>query len=310
MTDWTDMFVFGVWSLTFLIVMVKLFRSIRIVPQRYAMIVERLGKYHVTLKSGFHILIPFIDKVTANLDLKEQTIEVPPQECFTKDEIKVIVDGLIYISVTNAVKAHYGITNFQWGATQLAQTTTRAIIGKIDLDRTFEEREAISQRVVQVLAETGSEWGIQVHRYEIKNIQPPRSVQESMEKQVRAERERRAILAKSEGDKQARINRSEGYKTEIINTSEGEKQKRINEAEGRAAEIKAIADAMGLSIEKIATSIASPGGKESVKLGLTEQYLDTLGTIAKQEPDVLLPIDLSNFKEVIASLGLEEGKNP
>ena len=306
MTDWTDIFVFSVWAGAFFIVMVKLFQSIRVVPQRYAMIVERLGKYHVTLKSGFHILIPFIDKVTANLDLKEQTIEVPPQECFTKDEIKVIVDGLSYISVVNPVKAHYGITNFQWAATQLAQTTTRAIIGKIDLDRTFEEREAISQRVVQVLAETGSEWGIQVHRYEIKNIQPPKSVQESMEKQVRAERERRAILAKSDGDKQARINRSEGYKTEIINTSEGEKQKRINEAEGRASEIRAIADAMGRSIEKIAESLSSPGGKESVKLGLTEKYLDSLGSIAKQEPEILLPIDLSNFKEVVSSLGLEE----
>lgn len=309
MTYWTDIFVFGVWGTAFFIVMIKLFQSIRVVPQRYAMIVERLGKYHVTLKSGFHILIPFIDKVTANLDLKEQTIEVPPQECFTKDEIKVIVDGLSYISVINPVKAHYGITNFQWAATQLAQTTTRAVIGKIDLDRTFEEREAISQRVVQVLAETGSEWGIQVHRYEIKNIQPPQSVQDSMEKQVRAERERRAILAESEGDKQARINRSEGYKTEIINTSEGEKQKRINEAEGRAAEIKAIADAMGQSIEMIANSIASPGGKESVKLGLTEKYLDTLGSIAKQEPEILLPMDLANFKEVVSSLGLEDQQN-
>ena len=253
-------------------------------------------------------MIPFIDQLTAKLDLKEQTLDVPPQECFTKDEVKVLVDGILYISVVNSVKAHYGISDHLSAAIQLAQTTTRAIIGKIELDKTFEERETISSRVVEVLSETGTEWGIQVHRYEIKNLQPPESVQNSMEKQVRAEIERRAILAKSEGDKQSRINRSEGYKTEIINTSQGEKQKRINEAEGRAAEIRSLADAMGESIEKIAASIATPRGQESVKLGLTEQYLDKLGTIAAQEPNVLLPLDLSNFQEVISSLGLSKNR--
>ena len=244
--------------------------------------------------------------MTAKFDLKEQTLDVPPQECFTKDEVKVLVDGILYISVVNSVKAHYGISDHILASVQLAQTTTRAIIGKIELDKTFEERETISKRVVEVLSETGTEWGIQVHRYEIKNLQPPQTVQKSMEKQVRAERERRAILAKSEGDKQSRIKRSEGYKTEIINTSQGEKQKRINEAEGRAAEIRSIADAMGASIEKIAASIATPGGDQSVKLGLTEQYLERLGGIASQEPNVLLPMDLSNFQQVVASLGLND----
>ncbi len=304
--DMLDTISYVIWIILGLIFVFKLFRSIRIVPQRFAMIVERLGKYHNTLNSGLHILFPFLDNVVAILDLKEETIEVPPQECFTKDEVKVMVDGVIYISVMDPVKAYYGVTDYKFGAMQLAQTTTRSVIGKLPLDRTFEERELISAKVVEVLSETGQEWGIQVHRYEIKNIQPPHSVQASMEKQVTAERERKAIIAKAEGDKQSRINRSEGLKAELINKSEGEKQKRINEAEGKAGEIRAIAEATAVSIEKVALAIAEQNGSEAVRLQLVEHYLRNLASIARQDTEVILPADLTNVSSLLESAGLDK----
>lgn len=294
----------GVWGLLGLVLFIQLVRSVRIVPQRFAMIVERLGKYDKTLNSGLHLLLPFVDKVVATLDLKEETIEVPPQECFTKDEVKVMVDGVIYLSAVDPNKAWYGITDYKFGAMQLAQTTTRSVIGQLPLDRTFEERELISSRVVQVLSETGMEWGIQVHRYEIKNIQPPASVTASMEKQVTAERERKAIIARAEGDKQSRINRSEGLRSELVNNSEGEKQKRINEAEGKAAEIRAIAEATATSIEKIAESISAQGGSEAVRLQLTEQYLRELGQVGKPDTDIVLGIDLTSVDKMLDNMGL------
>ena len=301
-----NLFNFGVWGIIFLIFMVKLVRSIRIVPQRFAYTVERLGKYRVTLQSGFHVLVPFLDKVTRVLDLKEETIEVPPQECFTKDEVKVMVDGVIYISIVDPVKAAYGITDYKHGAMQLAQTTTRSVIGQISLDRTFEEREFMSARVVEVLGQTGFEWGIQVHRYEIKNIQPPPSVHESMEKQVTAERNRKAVISKAMGDKQSRINRSEGLKNELINRSEGEKQKRINEAEGKAAEIKAIAEATAESIEKVARAVSTAAGVEAVRLELAQQYLQGISQLAQKETKVLLPIDLTDVDGLLDGIGLRK----
>ena len=208
-----------VWGLFFLIIVIKFFQSIRLVSTQTAHIVERLGQYQKTLDAGFHALLPFIDKVTFVQDLREEAIDVPPQECFTGDEVQVTVDGVIYMSVTDPVKASYGITDYRFAAVQLAKTTTRSVIGTLDLDRTFEERDIISAKVVEVLDEAGSSWGIRVHRYEIENISPPETVRSAMEKQVRAERDRRAILASSEGDKQSRINRSEGLKTEVINLS-------------------------------------------------------------------------------------------
>lgn len=247
----TDLIVLGIWGLIFAIFIIKLFQSIRLVPTKSAYIVERLGKYHTTLDAGFHALVPFIDKVAYVHDLKEETIDVPPQECFSSDEVNVEVDGVIYISVMDPVKASYGVTDYRYAAIQLAQTTTRSVIGTLDLDRTFEERDVISAKVVEVLDQAGATWGIRVHRYEIKNIAPPETVKNAMEMQVNAERERRALLAKSEGDKQSKINRSEGVKAEMINRSEGEMQKRINEAEGKAEEILTIAKATAESIERI-----------------------------------------------------------
>ena len=226
------------WAVLFLNFMATLFGTIRIVPQRSALIVERLGRFPKVLKSGIHFLLPYIDQVPQKFDLKEESIEVPPQECFTKDEVRVLIDCLIYISVADPEKACYGVEDYRTAAIQLAQTTTQAAIAKLDLDQTAEERDLISRRVVEVLSQTANQWGIQVHRYEVKGITPPKSVKLSMEKQVTAERDRKAVLAQSEGEKQALINRSEGYKAEMINTSEGEKQKRINEAEGHAAEIR------------------------------------------------------------------------
>lgn len=302
----TDLIVMAIWGLIFFIFIVKLFQSIRLVPTKSAYIVERLGKYHSTLDAGFHALVPFIDKVSYIHDLKEETIDVPPQECFSSDEVKVEVDGVIYISVVDPVKASYGVTDYRFAAIQLAQTTTRSVIGTLELDRTFEERDVISAKVVEVLDQAGATWGIRVHRYEIKNIQPPETVKNAMEMQVNAERERRALLAKSEGDKQAKINRSEGIKAETINRSEGEMQKRINEAEGKAEEILAIARATAESIEKLAGVIAAPGGQNALRLQLGEQYLSQLKGLSQQGSRVVVPANMVNFDQWMDAMGLKE----
>ena len=300
----SDLFNFAVWGVLFLTVLIGFLKAFRLVSTKTALIVERLGKYHATLGPGFHILIPFIDRVEADQDLREKTIDVPPQECFTRDEIKVEVDGVIYMTVSDPVKATYGVTEYEFAATQLAQTTTRSIIGTLELDRTFEERDLISSKVVETLAEVGEVWGITVHRYEIKNIIPPDTVQGAMEKQVTAERERRAIIAKSEGEKQSRINTSEGAKMEMINLSEGEMQRQINEAEGLASEILAIAEATAGSIEKIGNAVSMPGGDHAIRLNLAEKYFNSLNQLASSDTDIILPVDLSNMDQLLGKLGL------
>ncbi|MDH4128373.1 MAG: paraslipin [Spirochaetota bacterium] len=282
----------------------KLARSVRLVPTRSAYIVERLGKYKTTLEAGLHLLIPFLDKVVYIQDLKEHTISVDPQECFTQDNVRVEVDGVIYISVVNPVNASYGITNFRFASTQLAQTTTRSVIGTIDLDRTFEERDLISTKVLEVLSDVEESWGIKVHRFEVKNIVTPTTIKNAMEQQMTAERERRAIIYKSEGDKQSRINRSEGLKAEMVNKSEGEKQRRVNEAEGKAAEIEAIALATGKSIEKLAAAISTDGGQDAVRLRLSQEYLGQLSNLANSKTNVLIPADLSRIEDLLGSVGL------
>lgn len=300
----TDMFNFAVWGIIFLVLITQLFRSIRIVSTRTALIVERLGKYRATLGPGFHVLLPFLDKVTAMQDLREETIDVPPQECFSKDEVQVEVDGVIYMSVADPVRATYGVTNYRFAAMQLAQTTTRSIIGTLELDKTFEERDMISQAVVDTLNAAGEAWGVHVHRYEIKNIKPPGTVQNAMEKQVTAERERRAILARAEGDKQSRINTSEGTMRELINLSEGERQRLVNEAEGRASEILALASATASSIEKIGSAVSQPGGQAAIKLNLSEKFIDNIGHLADAHTSVIFPADLANINELLAKLDL------
>ncbi|MXW79601.1 MAG: paraslipin [Gemmatimonadetes bacterium] len=306
MAAFFEIFNLVVWGLLFLVLIFKFFRSIRLVPTQSAYIVERLGKYSRTLNPGFHALVPFVDKVTYIRDLKEETVDVPPQECFTRDEVQVEVDGVIYISVIDPVKASYGVTDYSFAAMQLAQTTTRSVIGTLDLDRTFEERELISAKVVEVLEKAGQTWGIRVHRYEIKNLSPPPTVKEAMEKQVTAERNRRAIVAQSEGDKQSRINTSEGRSFELVNRSEGEMQRTINEAQGRAEEIRAIAQATAESIEKISASISLPGGESSVRLQLAEKYLKRLRALADSDTQIVLPADLTNFEGLLDSLKLSK----
>jgi regulator of protease activity HflC (stomatin/prohibitin superfamily) len=297
-------FDFAVWAILLLIFAFKIVRSIRIVPTKSAYIVERLGKYSRTLGPGFHLLWPFFDRVAYVQDLKEETINVPPQECFTTDNVQVEVDGVIYMSVTDPVKASYGITDYRFASIQLAQTTMRSVIGTLELDKTFEERDIINSKIVGVLSEMGMTWGVKVHRYEVKNIVPPASVKNAMEQQMRAERDRRAILAQSEGDKQSRINNSEGFKQEAINKSEGEMQKRVNEAEGKAREIESIANATAEAIEKMAAVITQDGGAEAVQLRLAQQLLNQLGLLAKPQASILLPIDLTRINSLLSSLGL------
>jgi regulator of protease activity HflC (stomatin/prohibitin superfamily) len=300
----SEIFNLAVWGILYLVLIVKFFQSIRLVPTQSAYLVERLGRYSKTLGPGFHALVPFVDRVAFIRDLKEETVDVPPQECFTRDEVQVEVDGVIYISVTDPVKASYGVTDYSFAAMQLAQTTTRSVIGTLELDRTFEERDLISSKVVEVLEKAGEQWGLRVHRYEIKNLAPPPTVKEAMEKQVTAERNRRAIVAQSEGDKQSRINTSEGRKLELINRSEGEMQRTINEAEGRAQEIRSIAEATARSIEQIASAISVPGGQSSVRLQLAEKYLKQLRTLARDDTHVLLPADLTNLEGLLKSIEL------
>lgn len=287
-------------------VMFKFVQAIRLVPNQFNYIVERLGNYHSTLGAGFHALIPFIDKVVYKQDLREETIEVEPQECFTQDNVKVEVDGVIYISVMDPVNASYGVTDYRYAAVQLAQTTTRSIIGMMDLDQTFEERPKMSREVVEVLSEMERPWGIKVHRYEIKNIMTPRTVQKAMERQMTAERDRRAVIAKSEGVKGAKVNDAEGMRTEIINISEAEMQRRINEAEGTAQEIEAIAEATASSIEQIADALSQSKGKEAMQLQLAEKYLGVLEGIGQEKNSIILPKDISNYDALMEGLSLDK----
>lgn len=287
-------------------VMYQFVRSLRLVPNQFAFIVERLGNYHKTLGPGFHALIPFIDKVVYKQDLREETIEVEPQECFTKDNVKVEVDGVIYLSVVDPVNASYGVTNYRYAAVQLAQTTTRSVLGNMELDETFEERASMSREVVKVLSEVEQIWGIKVHRYEIKNILTPRTVQKAMERQMTAERDRRAIIATSEGVKGSKINDAEGVRAEIINISEAEMQRRINEAEGYAQEILSIAEATAKSIEKVAAALSQPKGTEAMKLQLSEKYLEVLSGLGRDENSVILPKDISNYDALMEGLSLKD----
>ena len=276
-------------------------RSLRIVPQRSAFIVERLGKYAGTLEAGFHILIPFLDRVAYKHSLKELAIDVPSQTCITKDNISVEVDGILYLQVVDAKKASYGITNYQFASIQLAQTTMRSVIGKMELDRTFEERDSMNGAIVSAVDTASDPWGVKVTRYEVKNIVPPQSIKESMEKQMKAEREKRAVIAESEGEKQAKINSAQGDRQQMIERSEGEKQKRINEAEGLATEIVKVADATALGIRTIADAINQQGGSDAVNLRIAEQYIQQFGNIAKEGNTLIIPSNLTDIAGVVTA---------
>lgn len=291
-------------------IVIILIKTVKIVPQKQAWIVERLGKYNSTLGAGMHILLPFIDKVSYQRDLKECAIDVPPQQCVTKDNIIVEVDGLLYLQVVDPVKASYGISDYLFACSQLAQTTLRSEVGKLELDRTFEERATINSAICAEVDKASAPWGVKVTRYEIKTIKPPMSVLDAMEKQMRAEREKRAQIAESEGERQAKINRADGEKCEAIAHSEGEKQKRINEAAGKAEEIRLVAEATAKGIETIAEAIRKEGGNEAVNLRLAEQYINEFGKLAKTGNTMIVPADLANVSGFIKSVAkvLESNK--
>ncbi|NUN08581.1 MAG: paraslipin [Ignavibacteriaceae bacterium] len=283
-------------------VFIILLKNIRVVPQRSAYIIERLGKYSTTLEAGFHVLVPFMDRISYKHTLKEQAIDVPSQICITRDNISVEVDGILYLQVVDPVKASYGINNYVFASMQLAQTTMRSVIGKLELDKTFEERETINSSIVEAVDKASEPWGVKVTRYEVKNIIPPQSIKDAMEKQMRAEREKRALIAESEGDKQAKINRAEGDKQELIARSEGEKQKRINEAEGKAQEIEKVANATAKGIREIASAINSQGGMNAVNLRIAEQYINEFGRLAKTNNSMIIPTNLSDLAGIVATV--------
>jgi len=284
-----------------LFAIITIVQTARVVPQKQAFIVERLGKYARTLNAGFHILVPFVDRVAYKHSLKEITIDVPPQMCITKDNIAVEVDGVLYLQVMDPVKASYGIEDFLFASSQLAQTTMRSEVGKLELDKTFEEREAINHAIIRAVDKASDPWGVKVTRYEIKNIHPPQTVRDALEKQMRAEREKRAAIAESEGQRQAKINVAEGDKQQNIALSEGEKMKRINEAEGRAREIELVAIATAEGIRQIAAAIQSPGGSEAVNLRVAEQYIKEFGNLARQNNTVIIPSNLSDIGGMVAA---------
>jgi regulator of protease activity HflC (stomatin/prohibitin superfamily) len=284
-----------------ILIVVTIFKTALVVPQKTAVIIERLGKYSRTLDAGFHILFPFLDRIAYRHSLKEAAVDVPSQTCITKDNIAVEVDGVLYMQVIDPVKASYGIDNFLFASTQLAQTTMRSEIGKIDLDKTFEERVAINGAIIQAVDKASDPWGVKITRYEIKNINPPQSVTGALEKQMRAEREKRAAIAESEGRRQAVINVAEGEKQEAIARSEGEKMKRINEAEGRAKEIMLVAQATAKGIQMIAEAIQEPGGDQAVTLRIAEQYIKEFGNLAKTNNTMIIPQNMSDIAGLIAT---------
>ena len=285
-----------------IIVVWTIFQVARIVPQRENFVVERLGKYSKTLSAGFHLLVPFLDRVAYKHSLKEQAIDVPSQSCITKDNIAVEIDGILYVQVVDAQLASYGIENYFYATSQLAQTTLRSEIGKIELDRTFEERDLINAQVVAAVDAASDPWGVKVLRYEIKDINPPPSVRDALEKQMRAERERRAVVAESEGDRQAKINVSEGEKQELINLSEAEKQKQINEAEGKAREIELLAEATAQGIRTIASAINEKGGLDAVNLRVAEQYVTQFGKLAQESNTLILPSNVSDVASFVGTV--------
>jgi regulator of protease activity HflC (stomatin/prohibitin superfamily) len=285
-----------------LFLLVAFLSTFKVVPQRSVYIIERLGKFSRALDAGFHILIPFVDKVAYKQNLKEQALDVASQICNTKDNIAVEVDGVIYLQVIDPQKASYGIDNYRFAVIQISQTTMRSVIGKMELDKTFEEREAVNATIVEAVDRASGPWGIKVSRYEVKNISPPQSIKDAMEKQMRAEREKRALIAESEGDKQAKINRAEGEKQQTIALSEGEKQRRINEASGRASEIEMVAVATAKGIREIAQSINEEGGLSAVNLRIAEQYLTEFGKLAQTNNTMIVPADLSDIAGVISSV--------
>jgi regulator of protease activity HflC (stomatin/prohibitin superfamily) len=272
-----------------------------VVPQQSAYVVERLGRFAGSLGAGFHILVPFVDTIRYRHSLKETAIDIPEQICITRDNVQVGVDGVLYMRVLNAERASYGISDFRFAVSQLAQTTLRSEIGRIDLDKTFEERSNINIAVVSEIDKATEPWGVKVLRYEIKNITPPQDVLQAMEKQMRAEREKRAVILTSEGMRDASVNTAEGEKQKAIKASEARRQQQINEAEGQAAAILSVADATAEGIRRIAESIQAPGGFQAVQLRVAEQYIQQFGSMAKAGNTFVVPANLGDVSGIIAT---------
>ncbi len=289
-------------------VLIVLVKTAVVVPQRSEYVVERLGKYRTTLGAGFHILIPFLDKVAYKRSLKEEPIDIPAQTCITADNVTLEVDGILYLQVVDSKKSAYGIDNYHFAAGQLSQTSLRSAIGKITLDKTFEARESLNGQVVDALDEAAANWGVKVLRYEIKDIQPPRTVLDAMEKQMKAEREKRAEIARSEGERQALINRAEGERAEAIALSEGEKMRKINEAEGQAQEILKIAEATAEGIRQVAAALNSPGGADAANLEVAKKYIGEFGKLAKDSNTMIVPANLTDVTGMVAAAMTTIGK--
>ncbi|MBV8261788.1 MAG: paraslipin [Paraburkholderia sp.] len=297
------------------IVVVLIAQTIKIVPQQHAWVLERLGRYHATLTPGLTIVLPFVDRVAYKHVLKEIPLDVPSQVCITRDNTQLQVDGVLYFQVTDPMKASYGSSNFVFAITQLSQTTLRSVIGKLELDKTFEERDFINHSVVSALDEAASNWGVKVLRYEIKDLTPPKEILHAMQAQITAEREKRALIAASEGRKQEQINLASGAREAAIQKSEGERQAAINQAQGQAAAILAVAEANAQAIQKIGASIQEHGGMDAVNLKVAEQYVNAFANLAKQGNTLIVPGNLGDLSSMIASAltivnraGLREGQ--
>jgi regulator of protease activity HflC (stomatin/prohibitin superfamily) len=297
------------------IVVVLIAQTIKIVPQQHAWVLERLGRYHATLTPGLTIVLPFVDRVAYKHVLKEIPLDVPSQVCITRDNTQLQVDGVLYFQVTDPMKASYGSSNFVFAITQLSQTTLRSVIGKLELDKTFEERDFINHSVVSALDEAASNWGVKVLRYEIKDLTPPKEILHAMQAQITAEREKRALIAASEGRKQEQINLAAGAREAAIQKSEGERQAAINQAQGQAAAILAVAEANAQAIQKIGASIQLQGGMDAVNLKVAEQYVNAFSSLAKQGNTLIVPGNMSDLSTMIASAmtivnraGIREGQ--
>jgi regulator of protease activity HflC (stomatin/prohibitin superfamily) len=282
------------------VVVIILLKTAVVVPQQNAYVIERLGKFSRALDAGFHILFPFLERIAYKHTLKEQAVDIPEQVCITNDNVQVGVDGVLYMQVLDPARASYGIGNYMFAISQLAQTTLRSEIGKIDLDRTFEERGAINANVVSELDKASDPWGVKVLRYEIKNINPPHDVLSAMEKQMRAEREKRAVILTSEGERDARINEAEGEKQQVIKQSEAVKTQQINEAQGEAEAILAVASATAEGLSKVASAVIEQGGPEAMQLRIAEQYIGEFGNLAKAGNTFVIPANLADLTSMMA----------
>jgi regulator of protease activity HflC (stomatin/prohibitin superfamily) len=294
-----EIFTFGIIGLVILAIVVVA-KTATIVPQQQAFVIENLGKYSRTLKAGFHILVPFIERIAYKHSLKEMAIDIPEQVCITQDNVQVGVDGVLYLQILDPNRASYGIADYSFAISQLAQTTLRSEIGTIDLDRTFVERATINANVVREVDLASDPWGVKILRYEIRNINPPRDVIEAMEKQMRAEREKRAVILESEGVRDANVNRAEGEKQQVIKESEARRQSQINEAEGEANAIEAVAAATAEGLRHVASAVSSPGGNEAMQLRIAEQYITQFGNLAKESNTLVVPANLSDVSSMLA----------